>query len=61
LEAVRKGQVGLAYDVSFILAEVNADLVHWRQDREATRGWRRLNADKISIGRMILTKKPNVF
>ena len=48
LEAVRKGQIGLAYDVPFVLAEVNADLVHWREDREARRGWRRMNADKFS-------------
>ncbi|CAG7835561.1 unnamed protein product [Allacma fusca] len=61
LEAVRKGQLGMAFDVSFILAEVNADLVHWKKDREASRGWRRMNADKFSIGRMILTKQPNVF
>jgi transglutaminase 1 len=60
LEAVRRGQLGLAYDVPFILAEVNADVVYWKEDRQAKRGYRRLNADKIKIGRMILTKKPNV-
>lgn len=32
LEAVRRGEVNLPYDVPFVLAEVNADLIRWQQD-----------------------------
>ncbi|KOB68589.1 Hemocyte protein-glutamine gamma-glutamyltransferase [Operophtera brumata] len=41
LEAIKQGVIGLGYDVEFMLASVNADL--------------------MSIGRKILTKKPYVF
>jgi len=46
LEAVRNGQVGFAYDVSFVLAEVNADYVKWREDKQSEFGFTRVNSDK---------------
>ena len=46
LEAVRKGRVGYAYDVPFVLAEVNADLVRWRMDKSSDFGFIRMEANK---------------
>ncbi|XP_021954113.1 hemocyte protein-glutamine gamma-glutamyltransferase [Folsomia candida] len=61
LEAVRKGKVGYSYDVPFVLAEVNADVVRWREDKSNDFGFIRMEANKYHVGRQILTKKPNVF
>ncbi|ODN01465.1 Hemocyte protein-glutamine gamma-glutamyltransferase [Orchesella cincta] len=61
LEAVRKGRVGYSYDVGFVLAEVNADLVRWLKDKSKEFGFSRMEANKYHVGRQILTKKPNVF
>lgn len=46
LEAVRKGRVGYAFDVPFVLAEVNADLVRWREDKSSEFGFVRMEANK---------------
>ncbi|XP_047740793.1 hemocyte protein-glutamine gamma-glutamyltransferase-like, partial [Hyalella azteca] len=40
LEAVRRGNVLLPYDVPFVLAEVNADLVRWQQDETEATGFK---------------------
>lgn len=61
LEAIRQGEVGLNYDVPFMVASVNADFMKWKQDETATIGYRRIDTNQYHIGRMILTKKPFIF
>uniref|UniRef100_A0A0P4WF09 protein-glutamine gamma-glutamyltransferase n=1 Tax=Scylla olivacea TaxID=85551 RepID=A0A0P4WF09_SCYOL len=56
-EAVRRGQMELKYDVPFVLAEVNADVVHWQEDETAQDGFRKLFSNKNHVGRQLLTKK----
>ncbi|XP_045598315.1 hemocyte protein-glutamine gamma-glutamyltransferase [Procambarus clarkii] len=58
LEAVRRGQMELKYDVPFVLAEVNADVVRWKEDKDSQDGFKKLFADKAHVGRQVLTKKP---
>ncbi|XP_034835150.1 hemocyte protein-glutamine gamma-glutamyltransferase-like [Maniola hyperantus] len=61
LEAIKQGVIGLNYDVEFMLASVNADLMRWRQDPESETGYSMVDTNNYHIGRMILTKKPFVF
>jgi len=46
VEAVRRGEIGLAYDAPFVFAEVNADLVHWRLDETSPLGWKKMMTNK---------------
>lgn len=39
LEAIKQGVIGLGYDVEFMLASVNADLMRWRMDPDAESGY----------------------
>ncbi|PSN43603.1 Hemocyte protein-glutamine gamma-glutamyltransferase [Blattella germanica] len=61
VEAIKCGAVGLNYDVSFLLASVNADLVRWKEDDKSALGYTKIDSDKYHIGRRILTKKPWIF
>lgn len=61
LEAIKQGVIGLNYDVEFMLASVNADLMRWRRDPESESGYSVVKTNNYHIGRMILTKKPYVF
>ncbi|XP_043498995.1 hemocyte protein-glutamine gamma-glutamyltransferase-like [Polistes fuscatus] len=61
VEAVRQGAVGYNYDVTFILASVNADLMRWKEDPESELGYSKIDCNKYHIGRMILTKAPWIF
>ncbi|CAG9127446.1 unnamed protein product [Plutella xylostella] len=61
LEAVKQGVLGLSYDVGFMVATVNADLMRWRRDPESETGWSIVDTKNYYIGKMILTKKPYVF
>lgn len=56
LEAIKKGEVGFAYDAAFVFAEVNADIVHWQQDEKSELQWRKIKTLKFHIGRKIFTK-----
>lgn len=56
LEAIKKGEVGLAYDAAFVFAEVNADIVHWQQDDKSELQWKKIKTLKFHIGRKIFTK-----
>lgn len=58
--AVRKGEIGYMYDSPFVFAEVNADVIHWKEDPESDIGWRRQRTLTYHVGLGILTKKPNV-
>ncbi|KAI5640156.1 transglutaminase family domain-containing protein [Phthorimaea operculella] len=61
LEAIKQGHTGFGYDVEFMLASVNADLMRWRQDPDSEIGYSMVDTNDYHIGRMILTKKPYVF
>ncbi|XP_031346704.1 hemocyte protein-glutamine gamma-glutamyltransferase-like [Photinus pyralis] len=61
LEAIKQGKVGFNYDVAFMVASVNADLMRWKEDPNAPMGYARIYCNKYHIGRMILTKKPFLF
>ncbi|KAK5640144.1 hypothetical protein RI129_010955 [Pyrocoelia pectoralis] len=61
LEAVKKGQVGFNYDVAFMIASVNADLMRWKEDPNSPMGFSRIYCNKYHIGRMILTKQPFLY
>ncbi len=57
LEAIRKGEVGLAYDVPFVFAEVNSDVVHWQLDETNELGWKKIKTNKYQY----VTYQFNVF
>lgn len=61
LEAIRRGEVGLKYDVPFMLASVNADVIRWLEDPSSDLGFTRIDSNKYHIGRKILTKAPWIF
>lgn len=61
LEAIRRGEVGLKYDVPFMLASVNADVIRWLEDPTSDLGFTRIDSNKYHIGRRILTKAPWIF
>lgn len=56
-EAIRRGQMEYKYDVPFVLAEVNADVVHWQEDPDAQDGFKKLYSNKNHVGRQLLTKR----
>ncbi|XP_022248775.1 hemocyte protein-glutamine gamma-glutamyltransferase-like, partial [Limulus polyphemus] len=43
--AVKRGEVGYRYDVPFVFAEVNADIVYWQKDRKAETGWKKMKTN----------------
>ncbi|KAJ9586417.1 hypothetical protein L9F63_019932, partial [Diploptera punctata] len=61
LEAIKCGAVGFNYDVGFLLATVNADLVRWKEDENSDFGYSKIYSDKYHIGKRISTKKPWIF
>ncbi|XP_047996689.1 hemocyte protein-glutamine gamma-glutamyltransferase-like [Leguminivora glycinivorella] len=61
LEAIKKGDLGLNYDVAFVLASVNADVLRWRIDPDSELGHSVVETEKDYVGQMVLTKKPLVF
>lgn len=46
LEAIKRGEVGLPYDVPFVFAEVNSDVVHWQLDETSELGWRKIKTNR---------------
>ncbi len=58
VEAIRRGEVGLGFDVPFLFAEVNADICHFVEDENSKWGYKRVKLDKYHVGRLILTKAP---
>nr|CCQ25772.1 transglutaminase [Macrobrachium rosenbergii] len=55
-EAIRQGQMHFKYDVPFVLAEVNADVVHWQVDDGAPDGFKKLSSNQFHVGKQVLTK-----
>lgn len=41
VEAVRRGEIGLGYDVPFLFSEVNADICHFVEDKSSPWGFKR--------------------
>ncbi|EEC09530.1 hemocyte protein-glutamine gamma-glutamyltransferase, putative, partial [Ixodes scapularis] len=58
--AVKRGEIGYMYDSPFVFAEVNADIVHWKEDPSSTFGWERSKTLTYHIGLGVLTKKANM-
>ena len=46
LEAIKKGQVGFSYDVAFMVASVNADVMRWKEDSTRELGFARIYTNK---------------
>lgn len=46
LEAIKKGAVGLNYDVAFMVASVNADLMRWKEDPKGVLGYTKIYCNK---------------
>ncbi|XP_012257376.2 hemocyte protein-glutamine gamma-glutamyltransferase-like [Athalia rosae] len=61
VEAIKQGAVGYNYDVPFMLATVNADVIQWIEDKKSAHGWRRVTSDTNQVGKLILTKAPFMF
>ncbi|XP_050511341.1 hemocyte protein-glutamine gamma-glutamyltransferase [Diabrotica virgifera virgifera] len=61
LEAIKKGQVGYNFDVGFMVASVNADLMRWKVDHSNVLGYKRIYCNKYHVGRYILTKQPFMY
>ncbi|XP_043209562.1 hemocyte protein-glutamine gamma-glutamyltransferase-like isoform X1 [Amphibalanus amphitrite] len=57
LEAIRRGEVGFGFDTTFLFSEVNADLVHWREDPDSDWGFSKMKRDHYHVGRSVLTKR----
>ncbi|XP_063233133.1 hemocyte protein-glutamine gamma-glutamyltransferase-like [Bacillus rossius redtenbacheri] len=61
VEAIKCGAAGFSYDVPFMLASVNADLVRWKEDPGSPRGYTKIYTNKYHIGKCIYTKAPWIF
>ncbi|XP_075033769.1 protein-glutamine gamma-glutamyltransferase 5-like [Mixophyes fleayi] len=53
VKAVKEGDVDVDYDVAFVYAEVNGDIVHWVLGEGGTE---KVETDTLSIGKLISTK-----
>ena len=53
----------MEYDVAFVLAEVNADLIRWREDDEADGGFKKVSSHKTQYVTLYLisTLSKNIF
>ena len=56
LKAVKEGNVGMKYDVRFVFAEVNADMVYWRREK-AGEPFKPFRIDRKAIGRFVLCNR----
>ncbi|KAK7066356.1 hypothetical protein SK128_022864 [Halocaridina rubra] len=54
--AIRRGDTHLKYDVQYVLAEVNADVVYWLVNENSESRFQKLNSNSACIGQQILTK-----
>ncbi|XP_015272503.1 PREDICTED: protein-glutamine gamma-glutamyltransferase 2 [Gekko japonicus] len=53
VKAIKEGELKLKYDVPFVFAEVNADVVYWMLQSDSSR---KKTVDSTSVGRNISTK-----
>ncbi|KAK2841934.1 hypothetical protein Q5P01_012134 [Channa striata] len=54
VRAIKEGNLGVKYDAPFVFAEVNADIVYWRVQRDGQRN--KIKVDQSNVGRNISTK-----
>lgn len=54
VEAVRRGEVGYAYDTPFVFSEVNADVCHFQEDDQSDWGFSRLNINQYQLVKILL-------
>ncbi|XP_018323650.1 hemocyte protein-glutamine gamma-glutamyltransferase-like [Agrilus planipennis] len=59
--AIKNGAIGCNYDVPFMIAAVNADIMRWKRNPECDLGYSKISCNKYHIGRVILTKKPFMY
>ena len=45
VEAVRRGEVGFAYDTPYVFSEVNADVCHFQEDETSHWGYRKIRVN----------------
>jgi len=57
VEAVRRGEVGFAFDTPSLFAEVNAEICHFQEDDSSHWGFKKIKVDKYRVGRQVLTKR----
>ncbi|XP_015904318.1 hemocyte protein-glutamine gamma-glutamyltransferase [Parasteatoda tepidariorum] len=57
LVAIRRGEINHSYDTPFVFAEVNADIVHWKLDKNNEFGWIKLKTNTYQIGKLVVTKR----
>jgi transglutaminase 1 len=57
IEAVRRGEVGFAFDTPSLFAEVNADVCHFQEDETSHWGFKKIKVNNYRVGRQILTKR----
>ncbi|KAH9407269.1 hypothetical protein TYRP_012819 [Tyrophagus putrescentiae] len=60
LEAIKRGEVGLPFDVPFVFAEVNSDVVHWQLDESSELGWKKIKTNRYHVGRKLFTKRAGI-
>ncbi|KAK9506647.1 hypothetical protein O3M35_008542 [Rhynocoris fuscipes] len=61
LEAIKRGDPGLEFDVAEKISEVNADLINWKVDPESLLGYKKIRTDPNYTGYELATKKPFIF
>jgi len=57
IEAVRRGEVGFAFDTPYLFAEVNAEVCHFQEDDSSHWGFRKIKVNNYRVGRQVLTKR----
>ena len=53
VRAIKEGKVNLKYDTKFIYAEVNADKVYWRYNKEK-KDYEPFRVDTDAVGKQML-------
>eukprot|EP00095_Tigriopus_kingsejongensis_P002392 maker-scaffold714_size108203-snap-gene-0.20 protein:Tk02392 transcript:maker-scaffold714_size108203-snap-gene-0.20-mRNA-1 annotation:"hemocyte protein-glutamine gamma-glutamyltransferase" len=56
VEAVRQGEVGLGYDVTFVFSEVNSDVFVYVPDPKSVWGFKISETNTSHVGQLVLTK-----
>jgi len=57
VEAVRRGEIGFAFDSYYLFTEVNAEVSHFQEDETSHWGFKRCRLNNYQVGRQILTKR----
>ncbi|KAG5891828.1 hypothetical protein JTB14_035850 [Gonioctena quinquepunctata] len=56
LAAVKNGEVDYRYDTPFVFSEVNADIIHFKEDKESDLGFTRTSVNQYRVGQKLVTK-----